>query len=165
MKDFIYAVAIFVLPLNCFAQEMELTNKHFWNTTSTTATPEKIWDIWTDVSRWKDWDTGLKDAFIKEPFELHAKGVIISLEERSSKFKVVQLEKGISYTIKTRLPLGALYVKRYMVTQEGITHFTHEVWFTGITKGIFGKSLGKKFRAMLPVVLGNIKEIAENDGN
>jgi len=112
-----------------FAQDKVPTNKHFWYSMETTASPDAIWSVWMDVPNWKDWDIGLKDATIESDIRLKVKGVIISLEGRKSKFKVVEFIDGKSYTYKTRLPLGSLYVKRYLATNDGITAFTHEVWF------------------------------------
>ena len=143
------------------AQDRTPTNKHFWYSMETVAPPEAIWSIWMDVPNWKNWDTGLKDASIEGEVKLDAKGTILSLEGRSSKFKVVEFTKGKSYTYKTRLPLGSLYVKRFLQTANGKTTFTHEVWFKGLTGGIFAKAFGGKFRNMLPDVLESIKEIAE----
>lgn len=144
------------------AQNKVPTNKHFWYTIETTASPDEIWSVWTNVNQWKDWDTGLKNASINGEFKLDAKGTIISLEGRKSKFKVVEYEEGKTYTYKTKLPLGSLYVKRYLKTENDTTTFTHEVWFKGLTAGIFAKAFGEKFRKMLPNVLENIKQIAEN---
>jgi len=143
------------------AQDKVPTNKHFWYSLETTAAPSAIWSIWTDVPNWKNWDTGLKEASIDGEFILNAKGLIISLENRKSKFKVIEFVEGESYTYKTKLPLGSLYVKRFMETKNGKTVFTHEVWFKGITKGIFARAFGGKFRKMLPEVLANIKNTAE----
>lgn len=137
------------------------TDRHFWHSLETNASAEKIWNIWTDVAHWKTWDTGLKDASLTGNFELNARGIIISLEDRKSKFTVVEYIEGKSYTFKTRLPLGSLYVKRYLETGEGVTRFTHEVWFEGLIKGIFAKAFGADFRDKLPGVLENIKNIAE----
>ncbi|MEM9328366.1 MAG: SRPBCC family protein [Bacteroidota bacterium] len=146
------------------AQTAGPSNKHFSYSLSTTASPEEIWSIWIDVDHWKDWDTGLKDASMEGAFGLGAKGAILSLEDRKSKFSVVAFEEGESYTFKTKLPLGGLLVKRFLTIEKGQTVFTHEVWFTGITKGIFANAFGKKFREMLPEVLENIKSIAEGNG-
>lgn len=154
-----------IILMFCFttlqAQDKVPTNQHFWYSQETTASPEEIWSIWIDVPNWKNWDIGLKDAFIEDGFKLETEGIILSLEERKSKFKVVAFVEGESYTYKTKLPLGSLYVKRYLSTENGKTVFTHEVWFKGITKGIFAKAFGSKFRNMLPEVLTNIKTIAE----
>lgn len=96
-------------------------------------------------------------------FGLHSKGTIISLENRKSKFEVIEYIEEQSHTYKTKLPLGSLYVKRYIEIKDGKTIFTHEVWFQGLTKKIFAKAFGGKFRKMLPDVLTNIKKIAEEE--
>ncbi len=139
----------------------EQSNKHFRNSMSTTAAPDVIWQIWTDVPNWKNWDSGLKNAVLDGTLKKGAKGKIISLEGRKSKFKIVEFIPGKSYTFKTKLPLGSLYVKRYLSTSDGKTTFTHEVWFKGLTAGIFAKAFGKDFRQMLPDVMENIQQIAE----
>ncbi|MEL6607253.1 MAG: hypothetical protein AAFP88_03320, partial [Bacteroidota bacterium] len=72
------------------------SRKHFWHTVSTTASPESIWAIWTDVSNWHTWDTGLKKAYMEEAFGLEATGVLTSLEGRDTKFTVVAYEEGRS---------------------------------------------------------------------
>lgn len=139
----------------------EQSNRHFWHTSSTSAPEDAIWALWTDVSSWSEWDTGLKDASMEDSFQLDAKGKIISLEGRTSTFQVVAFEKGKSYTYKTNLPLGSLYVKRSLSPQNGRTSFTHEVWFSGLSRGIFSRMFGPTFRNMLPEVLENIKKIVE----
>ena len=144
-------------------QDQVPTNKHFWYTVETTASSEEVWSVWTDVNNWKEWDIGLKDASIDGAFGLGTKGIVVSLEDRKSKFKVVEYEEGKSYTYKTKLPLGSLYVKRYLKTKNETTTFTHEVWFKGFTGGIFAKVFGERFRTMLPDVLLNIKTIVEKD--
>ena len=143
------------------AQSSSQSNQHFSHTENTNASPSSIWNVWTDVTRWKDWDTGLKDAYMDDAFMLGAKGTIISLEGRKSRFTITEFVEGQSYTMKTKLPLGSLYVKRYLKIDEQTTTFTHEVWFKGLTKGVFAKAFGGKFRAMLPDVLENIKQIVE----
>jgi len=154
---------LFLLNIMVLHAQKEPTNQHFWYTLETTAAPETIWSIWTDVDNWKKWDTGLKDAQMDTDFALNAKGFILSLEDRKAKFKITEYIEGQSYTYKTSLPLGGLYVKRFLTEKNGKTTFTHEVWFAGLTKGVFSKLLGKQFHEMLPEVLENIKIIAEND--
>jgi hypothetical protein len=139
----------------------EQSNKHFWHRVETSASPQKIWQIWTDVKNWQQWDAGLKQAEMTDDFSLNNSGIITSLDNRKSKFTIIAYEEGKSYTFKTKLPLGSLYVKRFLETNDGKTYFTHEVWFAGLTGGIFAKQFGPKFREMLPNVLESIKKIAE----
>ena len=165
MRTNLHALMILLLSFGLTNAQETPGNQHFWYSLETKATPEQIWAIWTDVPNWKSWDVGLTDASIDGDFQLHAQGRITSLEGRRSKFTVTEYNSGKSYTFKTKLPLGALHVKRFLTVKEGKTVFTHEVWFSGITKGIFGKAFGAKFREMLPQVLENIKELAEGPGN
>ncbi|MEM9078499.1 MAG: SRPBCC family protein [Bacteroidota bacterium] len=161
MRNTIICLTLAFLPLQNSAQNKEQSNKHFWNTAKTSATPEKIWAIWTDVPNWKMWDSGLKDATLDGTFELKTKGKIISLEGRTSRFKITAYIPGKSYTFRTRLPLGALNLKRYLKVKQGVTFFTHEVWFTGLAGGIFAKRFGPEFRSLLPEVMEKIKILAE----
>ncbi|MEM1320100.1 MAG: SRPBCC family protein [Bacteroidota bacterium] len=141
--------------------DQEISNKHFWHTVETSASPATIWSIWTDVPNWQQWDSGLKAASLEGDFKLKARGTIVSLEGRKTKFKVVAFEPGRSYTFKTNLPLGGLYVKRSLEEKDGKTMFTHEVWFKGLTGGLFAKRFGPKFRELLPEAMAQIKSIAE----
>ncbi|MEM1137841.1 MAG: SRPBCC family protein [Bacteroidota bacterium] len=161
MRFFILLISLF-LTITLHAQPNQPTVKHFWHTVETKSKPEAVWAIWIDVANWHKWDTGLKAAEMTNNFALDQKGIITSLEGRKSKFKIVYIEEGRSYTFKTNLPLGALYVKRYLEEKEGKTQFTHEVWFKGITSGIFARQFGGKFKEMLPGVMNNIKEIVES---
>ncbi len=159
-----YILTLFITSfMTTFSQERppNPNPKHFWHTEKTTASPDVIWKIWIDVRNWKDWDTGLKDASLEGDFLLQAKGQIISLEGRKSKFKVVSYEEGVSYTLETKLPLSSLFVKRYLSTENEETWITHEVWFKGFTAGIFAKQFGSKFMKLLPGVVQNVKKIAE----
>ncbi|WP_245565043.1 SRPBCC family protein [Spirosoma spitsbergense] len=138
------------------------TNVHFSHTLETRALPEKIWQLWTDVPNWKDWDDGLKSAALTGPFQQGAIGMLTPDKGPTSKFVVDSLVPDQSYTIKTKLPFGSLYVKRYLTVEEGKTQFTHEVWFSGLTKGLFARVLGKHYRTILPDVMRRISVLAEN---
>ncbi len=100
-------------------------------------------------------------AELSGPFAVGTKGKLIPDKGATANFVLTAVDPGRSYTFRTMLPLGSLYVKRVLSRQNGLTSFTHEVWFTGLSKGIFGRVLGKRFRAILPEVLESIKTIAE----
>lgn len=160
MNGFILSLML-LLATAAFSQTKTPSDKHFWHSMETSASPERIWEVWTDVSRWHTWDTGLQAAALEGPFGLGAKGTLTSLEGRTSRFKIVALEPGISYTFKSTLPMGGLYVKRTLARQGAATVFTHEVWFQGLTGGLFARMLGAEFRAMLPGVMAKVRLKAE----
>ena len=143
------------------AYSFEQSSTHFSHSLVTAAPPEKIWSLWTDVANWNKWDDGLKTASLTGPFQAGAKGRLIPDKGPASRFRITDLIPQTSYTFKTKLPLGALYVKRTLSPEGNGTRFTHEIWFTGLSKGIFGKVLGKKYRRILPSVMEKIRELAE----
>jgi hypothetical protein len=158
MKQIFLIISI-LFAMTANAQQ---TNYHFSHTDSTTATSDKIWQIWTDVPNWKKWDKGLKEAIIEGEFIVGTKGKLIPDKGLKSKFIISELEPNKSYTFKTKIPFGWLIIKRSLEVKEGKTFFTHDVEFTGIFKRILGNKLGKNYRAMLPSVLTEIKLIAES---
>ena len=151
-----------MLPLlftSVVAQEM--SPKHFWHTLTTEASPETIWNIWTDVEHWQDWDTGLQSARLDGPFELGQTGELISDKGRKVKFSISEFEAGKSYAFTMKLPLGRFTVRRTLGMETGKTAFTHDVRFSGFSGGFFGRVLGKDYMKQLPGALENIREIAE----
>lgn len=138
------------------------SNYHFSHTVTTDALPDAIWQIWTDVPNWHTWDRGLKSATLDGAFMIGAKGKIKPDKGPRSKFVITEIREGQSYTFKTRVPLGWLIIKRTLEVRDGITSFTHDVAFTGILKKVLGNKLGKKYRSMLPEVMNQIKQQAEN---
>lgn len=147
-----------LLAVPALAQQ---SNTRFSHTVETSALPEAIWRIWTDVPNWKMWDDGLKAAELNGPFAAGANGVLIPDKGPKSTFTLTEVASGQSYTFRTKLPLGALHVRRFLTIQNGKTAFTHEIWFTGLTKGIFGRALGRNYRKILPDVMEKIRRIAE----
>ncbi len=138
----------------------EPSNKHFWHSLAIEIEPAKVWQVWTAVDQWHEWDTGLKAARLKGSFKLGSRGQLTSLEGRRSKFKVVDYQEGQSYTFRTPLLFSSLYVKRSLHTASGKTSIIHEVWFKGLTAGIFANRFGIKFREMLPKVMEKVVEKA-----
>lgn len=133
----------------------------FQHTLETTAPPERIWQLWTDVAGWPRWDTALVSARLESPFDHNARGRLRSKGSPEATFTVVELEPGRSYTFATPLPLAELRVRRTLTSTAAGTRYTHEVSFVGPLGGLFGALLGRQFRAMLPTVMEQLRTLAE----
>ena len=138
----------------------EGTNRAFSHTVTTDAPSEHVWQLWTDTTTWKDWDKGLKDAEIDEPFALGAKGQILPLSGPSSRFEVVEYVEGQSYAFETRLPFARLTVRRSFVSLNPTT-LQHEVSFEGALAGFWASRFGPGFRAALPPTMTSLADLAE----
>ncbi|WP_373541083.1 SRPBCC family protein [Chamaesiphon sp.] len=133
----------------------------FSHTLQTSASPEKIWAIWTDVAHWSEWDTELSAASLDGTFGLGAVGKLRPKSGPVSSFRISQFNVGKSYTFTTKLPLSQLNVYRHLHIGSDGTYFTHEVSFQGFLAFLFGVLLGRRFRTKLPGIMENIKRIAE----
>lgn len=140
--------------------ETEGSNRAFSYEVTTSASPDSIWSLWTDVSTWKMWDQGLKDAELAEPMHLGSKGKIIPLSGPSASFTVTEFDPKTSYTFVTNLPLAKLTIKRTIIGTSP-TRFRHEVSFSGVMAGTFAKRFGPGFRASLPPTMREIAALAE----
>jgi hypothetical protein len=157
MKHFFLIISTFVV----MQTQAQQTNYHFSHTDSTISSSDKIWQVWTDVPNWKQWDKGLKEANLEGEFKVGTKGKLVPDKGPKSNFVISELIPNKSYTFKTKIPFGWLIIKRTLEVKEGRTFFTHDVEFTGFLKKILGNKLGKNYRAMLPGVLTEIKLIVE----
>ena len=63
----------------------------FSHTLKTSASPESIWAIWTNVEHWSEWDTELVDSRLESAFALGAVGTLTPKAGRVSTFRISQL--------------------------------------------------------------------------
>ena len=133
----------------------------FSHTVRTTAPPEEIWSLWTDVARWPDWDTELASASLDGDFGLGATGTLKPERGPASRFTIAELSPGEGYAFMIGLPLCRLGVARRLAREAGGTSFTHEVSFEGPLSFVFGALLGGRYRWALPGVMENLRGEAE----
>lgn len=153
MKQFLVCSALLCM----FTGSAQVRLYRFSHTDSTTAAAPRIWQIWTDVDNWQQWDKGLQSATLNGPFVAGAKGSLLPDKGPRSTFTITEVVPGGSYRFETRIPFGKLVINRTLFEKENKTFFTHTVTLTGPLK----KVLGKKYKVMLPDVLTTIKQLAE----
>jgi hypothetical protein len=140
----------------------EGTNRAFHFTVETTATPERIWALWSDVTTWRQWDLGLGDANIQGPFQMGAKGQIIPKSGPPAAFTVTAFDPDKSYTFETGLPAARLVVTRSFVSVTPTrTVFRHDVSFKGLLGGFWANRFGPAFRQALPPTMPGLARLAE----
>ncbi|MDX2077781.1 MAG: SRPBCC family protein [bacterium] len=136
--------------------------KHFIHQQTTTAPKSAIWRVWSDVTNWHQWDTELESASLTGSFGAHAKGTLKPKNSPKSPFVITEYTEGKSFTFTVPMPMAKLHVAHYF-TSDKPTTFVHEVTFTGLLGGVFGRILGRGYEKALPNVLKRIKELAENE--
>ena len=138
-------------------------NSSFSHTLETTATPDRVWALWTNVSTWAEWDGGLKSASMESAFKVGATGKIVPLKGSIVPFTVTAALPETSSTFVTKLPFAQLNLKRSLTAlpNNAGTQFTHNVSFTGPLREVWGFILGRGFRKELPNTMAKLAKLAE----
>ena len=131
------------------------------HTMLTTASPERIWKIWTDVTNWKQWDVMLRGALLKGSFQKNVHGVLIPEKGPKAGFTVTSCDPNFSYTVTTRLPLAKIHIHRFLGYHNMKTTFTHEIWVEGPLSWMWWKLIGNNAASRLSQAMKNVKQIAE----
>ena len=135
---------------------------HFHHTIGINCEQAKAWQLLTNVSAWYRWDTEIKEAAIFGEFGLGTKGELVPKTGPKLSFEISEYSEGNFYAFKTKMPVGYLLIKRELYKKNGTTYFKDDIQFTGLLRRFFGVILGRSFKAVLPKVMGNFKDILEN---
>ena len=139
----------------------EGTDRAFAHTVPTTASPEALWEVWTDVAGWPAWDVELDSAHLDGAFAEGATGRLVPKRGPSARFRIEEVDEGHAYTLVTRLPLGSLRVRRTWAATEGGIAVTHAVTFGGVGGRALSGRLGPAFRRALPVAMERLCALAQ----
>lgn len=133
----------------------------------TTASKSTVWGLWSDVGNWKKFDTLLEYSYLAENtrFEEGAVGYLKAKGAPKTRFVLVDVNESVSFVESLKIPLfQTIELQRYFeVNENGRTTFTHEVNFKGGLRYIMYALLAGTFRKELVKVMGNLKEVAENE--
>ncbi|AFY60745.1 SRPBCC family protein [Synechococcus sp. PCC 6312] len=133
----------------------------FTHTQTTVAPPERIWHYWIDITTWPAWDTELIKVEITGEFKLGTQGSLISKVGPTSVFVITKFQPPKSYELTVRLPLCWLWIFRYVQTNSNLTTFTHQIEFSELLSGVFGLIIGRNFKKVLPTVMKQLRDLAE----
>lgn len=127
---------------------------------TTSAPPEQVWEVWTDVPNWPQWDI-LTAASIEGPFVVGAQGLVVNPDGSEAAFTVTALDDGARYEITLPLPDASIVIERSSTTAGTRTTIRHRVQFTGPNAAVFAEALAPGFRMALPGVVDNVRRLAE----
>jgi hypothetical protein len=127
----------------------------------TSASPEKVWQMWSDVKNWKNWDTALKDSSISGEFDQNAEGELTPAIGPRTSFTISACQPNFTYTVNTRLPFATMYIRRLIGYNNNKTMITNEVWMEGPLSSFWWRMVGKKYQQLLPQVMERFRQIAE----
>ena len=130
---------------------------------STTATTEKVWQLWSNVSEWNHWDFDIKSSSIEGALTEGAKGFLIPTKGPKSKFEITECTPLKSFTATSSLPLCKMKIIHYIMEGEKEIKITHKVVMSGPLSFLFSKVIGSNLEKGLPETLKNLVALAEKN--
>jgi hypothetical protein len=122
-----------------------------WSTSFSITTDKvdqkQIWDIWTDVSHWSNWDHDIENSEIFGNFELGTNGRLKSLGGPNSHFSITECTPLVSFTTHSSLPFCELDFSHVMIRDHDTITITHTATMSGYMTFLFSRIIGSKIQA------------------
>jgi Polyketide cyclase / dehydrase and lipid transport len=114
-----------------------MTTYEYEHTEVTDASPEAVYALWADVSRWTEWDTSVSSVTLDGPFEVGSTGTMIIEGQPPIAYRLTEVTPS-GFTDETEIPGLLLRFKHVVATVDGRTRVTHRVEIEGDQATEFG---------------------------
>jgi hypothetical protein len=118
---------------------------------------DAVWELWSDVSRWPEWDPSLESVTFDGPFAVGATGTLVIKGQGAIDFVLTEIEERTRFVDETSVP-GALIRFGHLVEQlpEGLLRVSYDV----VIEGSAAEALGPVVTADLPQALELLVKLA-----
>ena len=124
----------------------------------TSASPARVWQLFVDVARWKDWNAGIEKIEIHGPF---ADGTTFTMQPPGQDVitsKLIDVKPNEGFTDETVVDDTRVIVShRLVMLPSGRTKIIYSTEITGPAADEFGPMVTSDF----PEVLAALKRLAE----
>lgn len=117
----------------------------------------EVWHRWTTPGTWSGWDRGLRGAELPGPFVAGARGTLVGLDGRRSRFVVDEVDPG--RRVRWHVPLPGARMDLTRTIADGVAE--HHVRFRGPLAPVWAAVLGRRFRPLLGPTLAAL--LADTD--
>jgi hypothetical protein len=108
------------------------------------ASPAAVWALWTDASRWPEWNEQLESAELEGEPAVGAGATVKFKRGGKMRFEVVAVEPERLFIDEARLP-GCRFGHEHRVEPDGAgSRITHRLYLEGFTSGLFSRLFGRK---------------------
>ncbi len=120
-----------------------------------TASPERVWRIWSDMSTWGDWNPNVSTMEWKGGFVQGSEGIMNTRAGQHHKMRLAEVQPGKSFVLETRVVPGTVFHFNCKVDSApgGKTRISQTVEVKGplgpILQGMMGPQISKEFATLL----------------
>jgi hypothetical protein len=136
-----------------------MANYEFEHTVTTTAPADAVWALWSDVSRWTEWDTSLEAITLDGPFAAGSGGTMTIPGQPPIAYTLTVVEPGAGFTDETEIPGGVLRFIHRAETVAGLTTITQRTEIDGPAE--MAREFGPAVTEDVPEAMRALAELAE----
>jgi Polyketide cyclase / dehydrase and lipid transport len=123
------------------------------------ADPGEVWKVWTDVSRWPEWDVSKEIARLDGPFQSGVSGWAKQRGNLGGSFTITAVDDGRRWVTECPMPMGKVIFEHLIEPEgEGRVRLVKRVE----VQGAFGSLLrliAPRMRREITESLGNLKRL------
>ena len=125
------------------------------------STPQAVWQYWTDVEKWRDWDESLLSSTLSGPFKVGTRGELTPHGMSAMPFELTEVTPLKSFSNSTPLP-GATIAFRHWLEQtaEGL-NITHQATLSGEAWQGYAERMGAHLEHGLTVAVKKLAHLLE----
>lgn len=128
----------------------------------TSAPAERLWQLWSDVSTWKDWNPNVTSMTLRGPFATGSTAIMKTPAGREHEMRIVDVQPPRTFALRTKVIPGTNFTFRCAVETRGSgnSRISQNVTIGGPLGGIVGPMAGKRVAADFAAVLEGLAAAA-----
>lgn len=129
----------------------------------TSAPSDRVWQVWSDVDHWPEWNPDMKASHLDGPLKLGQTGNIDTRSGGKHDVLVTQFEPGRSFELESTALPGTKMAIRATITPSGSgSRITQGFEPRGLLAPIVGPMMGGAILKTFNSVLGGLKQRVES---
>ncbi|NNM44148.1 MAG: hypothetical protein HKM07_07370 [Chlamydiae bacterium] len=130
------------------------------------AKPQSIWKLWSNVHSWPLWDEGLEWCKLEGDFTENTKGVLKPKGWCKTPFLLTRVEPNQGFRDCTKMPWTTIEFEHKIEKKaEGRILVTHRVIVKGLFAPLLRLTMGSDLKKGLPKTVKRLTEFAEKQGS
>jgi uncharacterized protein YndB with AHSA1/START domain len=137
--------------------------REYGTSVETTASPEQVWRVWSDMSTWGEWNPNVSTMDWEGGFVSGSSGVMNTKSGQHHRMHLVDVEPGRSFALVTGVVPGTRFrFKCRIQPAGGKTKVSQTVEVGGPLGPVMGGMLGPQVSKEFGLLLSNLARKAES---
>jgi uncharacterized protein YndB with AHSA1/START domain len=136
--------------------------REYGTSVETSAAPEKVWQIWSDMSTWGEWNPNVSTMDWRGGFVSRSTGVMNTRAGQHHKMQLVDVQPGRSFALLTSVVPGTRFRFNCRIEPGTKTRVSQTVEVGGPLGPVMGGMLGPQVSKEFGTLLANLARKAES---